>query len=261
MALIRMEHKPETVGMNIPLQIIVPEPGDIGGTPVRERTVLYLLHGLSEDAGAWQRYTMIEAYAREYGLTVVMPSAARSFYIDRPDGPKTFTYLTEELPAYLSAVFGIEPKRERTLIAGSSMGGYGAFKAALTRPEKYAAACSLSGVLSARILENFSNDPRLPEFEALFGGLAGLAGGVHDPIRWLKDAAEARDAGKTALPDLYVCCGKQDDLYPLGLIFREACAGLNVPLTYQESDGAHDWYFWNRQIAWFLNEALGKPNG
>lgn len=260
MALIRIDHKPESLGVNTPLTIVVPEPGEMRGVPICDRKVLYLLHGLSEDAGAWQRYTMIEVLAQAYDLVVVMPSAARSFYIDRPDGPKTFTYLTEELPAYLRDVFRIEPRRERTLIAGSSMGGYGAFKAALTRPEKYAAACSLSGVLSARILENFSNDPRMPEFEALFGGLSGLVGGCHDPIRWLEDAAKTRASGETALPDLYVSCGKQDDLYPLSVIFRETCAGLNVPITYHESDGAHDWYFWNRQIAWFLREALGKPN-
>ena len=153
MAIIRIDHKPESLGVTTPLQLILPEPGDMHGVPVRDRKVLYLLHGLSEDASAWQRYTMIEVFAQERGLIVVMPSGARSFYIDRPDGQKYFTYLTEELPSYLSAVFGIEAKRERTLIAGSSMGGYGAFKAALTCPERYAAACSLSGVLSAGILQ------------------------------------------------------------------------------------------------------------
>ena len=129
MALIRIDHKPESLGVNTPLTMIVPEPVDTGGVPVCDRNVLYLLHGLSEDASAWQRYTMIEVFARMYGLVVVMPSAARTFYLDRPDGAKMFTYLTEELPAYLYDVFRIKPRRERTLIAGSSMGGYGAFKA------------------------------------------------------------------------------------------------------------------------------------
>ena len=260
MAIIRIDHKPESLGVITPLQLIIPEPGDMRGVPVRDRKVLYLLHGLSEDAGAWQRYTMIEVFAQERGLIVVMPSGARSFYIDRRDGQKYFTYLTEELPTYLSAVFGIEAKRERTLIAGSSMGGYGAFKAALTCPERYAAACSLSGVLSAGILQGLSADPRRAEFELLFGGLERLAGGEHDPLVWLRNAAEKRNAGETTLPELTVCCGKQDELYPLSLAFREACARLDVPLTYHESDGAHDWRYWNREIEWFLKTTLDESH-
>ena len=42
---------------------------------------------------------------------------------------------------------GISPAREDNYIAGLSMGGYGALKAALTFPQRYAAACSLSGAL------------------------------------------------------------------------------------------------------------------
>src|SRR5512133_427585 len=128
MALIRMEHTPQTIQLNLPLNIILPEPGDRGSVPVRQRKVLYLLHGLSEDASAWQRYTNIEDIASAYGLVVVMPSAGRSFYIDQPNGLRYFTYITEELPRYLEGVFNLAPRSEDTMIVGTSMGGYGAFK-------------------------------------------------------------------------------------------------------------------------------------
>ena len=86
---------PETVKVNLPLNIILPDPGRMGEVPVSQRKVLYLLHGLSDDATAWQRYSVIEVLARRYGLVVVMPTAGRSFYIDQPNGQKYFTYLTE----------------------------------------------------------------------------------------------------------------------------------------------------------------------
>ncbi|MBU0606507.1 MAG: esterase family protein, partial [Armatimonadetes bacterium] len=35
--------------------------------------VFYLLHGLSDDYTAWQRWTSIERYVREWPLIVVMP--------------------------------------------------------------------------------------------------------------------------------------------------------------------------------------------
>ena len=132
MALIRLDHCLRTVKVNTPLNIILPDPGAMGKQPVRERKVLYLLHGLSDDASAWQRYSSIETYANAYGLVVVMPSVGRSFYIDQPNGQQYFTYLTQELPQYLSDVFALHPKREDTLIAGLSMGGYGALQDCLS---------------------------------------------------------------------------------------------------------------------------------
>ncbi len=193
------------------------------GMPVRERKVLYLLHGLSDDASAWQRYSSIETYAKAYGLVVVMPSVGRSFYIDQPNGQHYFTYLIEELPRYLEDVFGIVPRRENTLIAGNSMGGYGAMKAALLHPERYFAAASFSGVLSLAIMSLLPpDDPRKAEFALLFGDLEKLPGSEHDPTVWLQRAVDAR----VTLPKLFVACGRQEDLYPLSLMFTEACRTL-----------------------------------
>ncbi len=134
MALLRLDHKPETIKVTLPLYIILPDPGKMDKVPVAQRKVLYLLHGLSDDASAWQRLTSIETLATAYGLMVVMPSVGRSFYVDQPNGQKYFTYLTEELPAYLANVFGLTPPRENTFIAGISMGGYGCFQSSLIAP-------------------------------------------------------------------------------------------------------------------------------
>ncbi len=109
MALIHIDHLPETIKTITPLNLIVPDPGKIKGIPVRERKILYLLHGLSDDASAWQRFSAIETYAALYGLVVVMPSAGRSFYTDQPNGQNYFTYLVDELPRYLEELFGIVP--------------------------------------------------------------------------------------------------------------------------------------------------------
>ena len=148
MALVRIDHVPESVMVNSPLYLILPEPQKMAGGSVSHCKLLYLLHGLSDDGSAWQRYTAIETIAGPYGLVVVMPSVSRSFYTDQPNGLKYFSYLTDELPRYLRQVFGLAPRREDTLIAGNSMGGYGAFKSAFLHPELYSAAASFSGVLS-----------------------------------------------------------------------------------------------------------------
>lgn len=252
MALMRIDHVPETVQVNLPLYIIFPGPKEVRGLPVAKRKVLYLLHGITDDGSAWQRYTAIEPLATLYGLVVIMPSVGRSFYADQPNGQLYFTYLTEELPRYLKDMFGLAPSREDTLIAGNSMGGYGAFKAAFFHPELYSIAASFSGALSIMFITAFPQDPRLSEFTHLFGDLAKLAGSQHDPSNWLKQAAQ----NPSILPKLYMFCGRQEDLYPLNLQFHAECQSLGIPIEYHEEDGQHDWFLWNKQIQRFLADNL-----
>lgn len=97
--------------------------------------MLYLLHGLSDNHSCWLRRTAVDRYAEEYGIAVVMPEVQRSFYCDMAHGPAYFTYIADELPQICQRLFRLSDKREDTFIAGNSMGGYGALKAALSRPE------------------------------------------------------------------------------------------------------------------------------
>ncbi len=40
MALIHIDHVSETIKVNLPLNVILPDPGRMGGVPVRRRKVL-----------------------------------------------------------------------------------------------------------------------------------------------------------------------------------------------------------------------------
>jgi len=251
-ALIQIDHDSDKVGVNLPLNLILPDDLTRGGKPLEERKVLYLLHGLSDDASAWQRYTNIEILARAHGLVVVMPTAGRSFYANMANGQAYFSYITEELPAWLAATFCISSARENTYIAGISMGGYGAFKAAFLRPDLYSAACSLSGVLALNIFfappDKIENPALMHEFDMIFGGLEGLSGSLHDPMTWLRNAA----VSPAPLPRLYAACGLEDDLLQLNRLFVHTAAQLGVPLHYQEEPGGHEWIFWQKQIEKFI---------
>ncbi len=253
MALMRIDHVSETVKVNLPLYIILPEPGRMGDRPVSARKVLYLLHGLSDDGSAWQRYTSIESVASAYELVVVMPSAGRSFYTDLPNGQGYFSYLAHELPQYLADVFHLNPSRENTLIAGNSMGAYGAYKMAFTYPERFCAAASFSGVLSLGFIRAFPNDPRRAEFAYLFGDLEKLFGSEHDPAVWYMRASK----DPTSLPRLFMSCGRQEDLYPLNQLTHVVFQQLGIPVEYHEEDARHDWFFWDREIRRFLEAVLG----
>lgn len=255
MALLRIDHSSMSVKVNLPLNLILPSPSSLKGKTLADFRVLYLLHGLSDDASAWQRYTNIEILARELNLAVIMPTGGRSMYTDMSNGQAYFRYLTEELPEYLQKVFQLNLKRENTAIAGLSMGGYGAFKAALLRPELYSSAGSLSGVLGLQFLPTIEDVNLHQEFSQLFGDLAHAIGGADDPLIWLENAAK----NPTAYPRLYASCGRQDELLPINQIFNQRAQSLGFPLTYVEEDGIHDWHFWQDQIAYFLKHFMPAP--
>jgi putative tributyrin esterase len=80
-------------------------------------------------------------------LAVVMPAAQRSFYTDMVTDQRYWTFISEEVPTLARHFFPLSEDRNENYVAGLSMGGYGAFKLALSYPERYAAAASLSGTL------------------------------------------------------------------------------------------------------------------
>lgn len=218
-----------------------PEPGP-DGPPV-----LYLLHGLSDDASAWTRYTSIERYAAAAGLAVVMPEVGRSMYVGAPGGLPYFSYVADELPQLVAAAFRVSTRREDTFVAGLSMGGYGAIKLALRRPERYAAAASLSGVLDIGVIEQ--GDRFTPaQLAALFGPAASGVGTPDDVRDLLRTAA----AAGTRLPDLAVACGTEDDLYRCNVEFAELAHALDVPCQAHYATGGHSWDYWDAAISWVI---------
>lgn len=217
---------------------------------------LFLLHGLSDDHTIWMRRTSIERYANDRGIAVVMPNVDRSWYTDTADGANYFAFVTEELPNVCRGFFrGMSAKREDTLIAGLSMGGYGALKAALLRPDRFGGAASLSGALDISRLRGVSE---LAEWRGIFGfdlaSTADLKGSAHD----LFAIAEQNHANGTPFPHMYLWCGEGDSLVVSNRDFSALLGKLGVPHRYDESEGNHHWQWWDLHIGTAMDYLLGK---
>ncbi len=89
MAFINMHIYSEALGMQTDVSVVIPQKSNYGEIGINSKSsedkykCLYLLHGLSDDQTIWMRRTSIERYATEYGLCVIMPCGAKSFYTDR----------------------------------------------------------------------------------------------------------------------------------------------------------------------------------
>ena len=239
----------ETLALGCTMLVLLPQ-RPLASTQKRSRKkfrTLYLLHGRSDDHASWQRKTSIERYVEGLNLAVVMPAVHRSFYTDMVYGGKYWQFISEEVPAVVHSLFPLSYDRKDNFVAGLSMGGYGAFKLALTYPERFIAAASLSGGLDLSYTvraDNPRNDEsRLAEFRTIFGDLSKIPGSQHDLIALAKKAAKG-----PLKPRLYQCCGTEDFIYAKNVHFRNVVSKLPLDLTYEEGPGDHNWAYWDGMI-------------
>ena len=240
MAFLSCELFSETLEVGTTIWVVLPQQtedqiGVGGGSRDGPVPVLYLLHGLTDDHTAWHRYTSIGRYAEAAGLAVVMPAVHHSFYADEVHGHRYWTYVSEELPSLVQSFFRVSEHPADTFVAGLSMGGYGALKLALTHPDRYAAAASLSGALDIRYL--IGRDERAALFHRAFDGT------IRD-----SDDLFALLAAAPSTPPLYVGCGTDDGLFDANERFIAAATAARVDLTTDLRPGDHEWSLWDAMI-------------
>lgn len=239
-------HLPTTVTVLLPpafLDISDQRSFDEIYKPKNRFKTLYLFHGACADSSHWLHGSKIQNYAIEHNLAVVLPSVENSFYADLKYGFAYWTFISEELPRYVRSILPLSEKREDNFVAGYSMGGYGALKLALNKPEEYAAAISLSGVVD--IVYAFKN-PLLPLFniEDYFGSFEKLEGSKNDLFSQVRALKERN----IRLPKLYMACGTEDFLYDMNIKFRDFLLTNSFDFTFEEGPGTHDWDFWDKYI-------------
>jgi len=239
---------------------------------------MYMLDGLraQDDFNGWDINTAAFEWYNGSGLSMVMPVGGQSsFYSDwyKPACSKktgvcqTYkweTFLTQELPAYLSANKGVDATR--TAAIGLSMAGSAALTLSIHHPQQFQYAASLSGFLN--LSEGW--------WPGLVNTSMGDAGGYKADDMW--GPAETDPAWKYNDPmvnmatlvgngtRIWIYCG---DGTPSGLggnnlpakflesftlrtnkTFQQnylAAGGNNGVFNFPEA-GTHDWPYWGQQL-------------
>ena len=253
MALFHLVYFSDVLGVQTPVDVIIPEGKQgIGVDTAGEEnlpTVLYLLHGYSDDQTIWQRRTSVERYAASRNLAIIMPGVNHSFYCNEEYGERYWDFVSEELPRMMHRFFRLSDKPEDTFVAGLSMGGYGAMKLALNQPERFGAAASFSGAVDIASTRQRHNH----NWKRITGGKS-IKGTENDLFHMLKVNGEA-----ARKPRLYVSCGTADFLYGQHKKFVPAAkkAGWDVT-AWEEPDATHEWGFWDREIRKFIEFIYNK---
>jgi enterochelin esterase-like enzyme len=186
----------------------------------RPAPVLWLLHGAGMDADQWLKTGRVDRYMDNLlargairPFVIVMPSSEAVPYTGRSE-----RFITQELPAWLARSYGLKAKRAQTAIAGMSLGGLGAFRLPIKRPDLYGMSFALSG---------FYDDP-------FIGALART--------------------GSLPMQTILVC-GSEDPLVATNRKLVTALHARGARFSYREDPGGHTWHYWSQRMVEMLSAA------
>ncbi len=231
--------------------------------------VLYLLHGRGDKMAAWTKIKadldQLITAGRIPPVMAIMPDATASrragYYIDSqftgsadgklPAGEPVETAFTKDLIAHVDATYPTRTDRAGRIVAGYSMGGYGALRYSLAHPELFGAAIVLSPAVyfplpppdsSTREFGAFGNgslvfDPEIytaKNYPALIPGFVATGRllimfiAVGDDEKALADPAEAA----------------HDLDYEAHTLYNRIRRVPGITSELRVIDGPHDWATW-----------------
>ncbi|MBN1528909.1 MAG: esterase family protein [Thermoleophilaceae bacterium] len=266
------EYRLRTPALPGPTTVRVLLPDGYAERPHRRYPVLYLLHGCCDSdvdgSQAWTTHGEAEQATAGKPLIVVMPAGGRGgLYSDWANAgsqgrPQWETYHVRQLIPWIDARFRTRAARAGRVIAGLSMGGFGAMKYAATYPDRFIAAASFSGAVDSNFADGAVHGV-LPSFD---GGDAGSVWGPRatSEIRWRSEnpwdlAANLRPLTLTILtgngePGPLDAPGATPDPIEAGV--RANSVSLHHRLTalgiaHRWDDygpGTHTWPYWARDL-------------
>lgn len=236
-----------------PVHINVIIPNDpYYGNQTGEFKTLYYLPGYARGEMAILMDGAANTLSQKYNIAIVSINGENNFYVDSLlRGEMHGEFAGSELVEFTRKTFPLSAKREDTILAGNSMGGYGALRNGLKYAENFGSILSLSPVVGInRAYLEMGEDEVNPMgqgrgyFEAMFGGR-------NDPKSSDVDIYHLTDellASPLSFPKLYLACGTEDGLYSQAEEYSAYLRGKNVAHTFEGGAGAHDWAYWKPHI-------------
>lgn len=255
------------LGRTAKVRLLTPDGWD-QRPPSADWPVFYLLHGCCDTYDSWRRETDVEELAQLRDVLVVMPEGGPvGWYSDwwnhGEDGPPAWeTFHLGELRRLLERGYGAGDSR---VIAGLSVGGFGALSYAARNPGMFQAAASYSGVVhplyaswpeeQMSLLEEFGEDPL-----ALWGDPIAQRSiwEAHDPY-YLADRFGSTHVflssgdgskgpfDKRSKPDFLASLEVSLNEMNHVLALRLTEAGVQLTTDFY-GPGTHIWPYWEREL-------------
>ena len=192
----------------------------------------------------WFTYTGIEEYAERAGLAVVEADSSKSWGgRDIEDGPYYFdTFLTKELPEYLSQREDLSDRPQDNYITGWSRAAYMALRIGLYHPERYGTIiCHSGGNVDAYGLYRDIKGMYPGLLERMFDGISDgmtFENSIFNPERFVE---EWKNEAKP-FPQMMFYCGSEDPLARVPCVrLSEKMKLWGIPHVFEMVPGIHSW--------------------
>ena len=224
-------------------------PANYNPSKKTEYPVLFLLHGLTEEASAWMTVgranvildnliaqgkakPMILVSTLGYGLPI-KELTDRSAMSGRRSKDNFSKAVIEEILPMVEKSYHVSKKSDMHAIAGLSMGGATSYYIGLNHPEVFAWVAGLSSALVEYNIDEPKVDGKdAPINDALFSKIfPNLDSKVNSQLRLLWNS-----------------CGAEDGLLGVNKQFREWLKGKNIQFTPIDTPGQHTWMVWRRNL-------------
>jgi S-formylglutathione hydrolase FrmB len=235
------------------------DPPPVGMEPVKYVSgrfpTIYLLHGYSGNRTCWLYNEQVMSWAAKYGYAVIMPDGMNRFYLDNEDTGELYgEFIGKELVDVTRSMFPLSQLREETVIAGISMGGFGAIRNGLKYAETFGAIIGHSSALitdEVSAMKHGSGNAIAPYsyYRHTFGDTSKIPGSDKDP-KYL--AISCLNTGRF-VPRLFMTCGSEDFLYQHNCDFHEYLVSIDYPHEWWVQPGVHDFDFWNKSMQASMN--------
>lgn len=222
---------------------------------------VYLMHGGGDDDTLTYRYSNIEEAAQRNHVMLVTPNIANSLGLDTAYGVPYLSFVTEELPTVIQALFASSPKREDNFIMGYAMGGNVALGAAVNRPDRYLECVDISGGIGMSFcphtlqseLEGSVFREMFPLYNHSFGPGESIPGSRYD-LR--AELLRHRAAGDLECR-FHLICGSDEFIRTRMEGDVAALRELGADMDYLCAEGYdHDFRLWNYAMQLALDRLL-----
>lgn len=215
--------------------------------------LLLLLHGSAGDETSWDRGLYVLDGSIRAGrippMVAIVPASGTSWWVN--SSTRVEAAVLEDLIPHADQRFRTLARRGGRAVAGVSMGGYGAVRYALTYPDMFAAAASLSAALY---------DTQPPPGSS--ARTTGVFGTPFDPERWSElnypTTLDRYLRGGAKVP-MFVATGDGEWNEPAGweynvefqsvLFFERLSKQGGSPAALRILTGGHDWALWETAFA------------
>ncbi len=237
---IKQDNKVYSAAMHkdIPVSLVFPKSYDSNSE--KRFPVVYLLHGHS---GNYTDYLTdakdIQSLSDKNNAIFVCPDGGfGSWYFDSPidSNFKYETFIISELVTWIDNNYRTLKDKKFRAIGGLSMGGHGALYLAIRHPNVFSAAGSMSGGVDFRPFPNeWDIKLRLGKY-------------VDNKEIWSKNCVTEMINQIPENLRISVDCGRKDFFLEVNRSFHQKLQAAQIAHRYEESEGAHDWDYWDKSL-------------